>query len=198
MTTRVAVIGAGPGGLVAARWLLRQGFEPTIFEQGPILGGQWAALDGRSGVWPSMYSNSSRTVTAFSDLEHATDHVYLSNREVLDYLHRYAETFGLTSRIRLGTRVELISRDAAGWAWFTPARMSALSESWWQAADFTPPRSPPLPGLETFSGSAGAISTYRYRDGLRIAASEFSSRAARSAPSKSLRKSQNSARRASW
>ena len=80
-----------------------------------MLGGQWAALDGRSGVWPSMYTNSSRTVTAFSDVEHPTDHVYLSNREVLDYLHRYAETFGLTSRIRLGTRVELIRRDAAGW-----------------------------------------------------------------------------------
>ena len=35
MTGSVAVIGAGPGGLVAARWLLSQGFEPTIFEQSP-------------------------------------------------------------------------------------------------------------------------------------------------------------------
>ncbi len=42
----VAVIGAGPGGLVAARWLLSQGFEPTIFEQAPMLGGQWTGLDG--------------------------------------------------------------------------------------------------------------------------------------------------------
>ena len=94
MTTHVAVIGAGPSGLVAARWLLRQGFEPTVIEQGPTLGGQWAGLDGRSGVWPSMHTNSSRTVTAFSDLEHTTDHVYLSNRDVLDYLHRYAERSG--------------------------------------------------------------------------------------------------------
>src|SRR5215467_14244946 len=95
----IAVVGAGPGGLIAARWLLSQGFEPTIFEQGPMLGGQWTALDGRSGVWPSMYANSSRTMTAFSDLEHESGHVYLSNREVLDYLVRYAEKFGLTSRI---------------------------------------------------------------------------------------------------
>jgi dimethylaniline monooxygenase (N-oxide forming) len=111
----VAVVGAGPGGLIVARWLLSQGFEPTIFEQGPMLGGQWTALDGRSGVWPAMYANSSRTVTAFSDLEHASNQVYLPNREILDYLHRYAETFGLTPRIRLGTRVELVSRGAAGW-----------------------------------------------------------------------------------
>ena len=32
MTGTVAAIGAGPGGLVTARWLLSQGFEPTIFE----------------------------------------------------------------------------------------------------------------------------------------------------------------------
>ena len=41
MAGNVAVIEAGPGGLVAARWLLSQGFEPTIFEQSPMLGGQW-------------------------------------------------------------------------------------------------------------------------------------------------------------
>ena len=84
MTSSVAVIGAGPGGLIAARWLLSQGFEPTIFEQGPTLGGQWAGLDGRSGVWPSMHTNSSRTLTAFSDLEHETDLVYPSNRDILE------------------------------------------------------------------------------------------------------------------
>ena len=102
------MIGAGPGGLVAARWLLSQGFEPTIFEQGPILGGQWTGLLGRSGVWPTMHTNTSRVMTAFSDLEHESDLVYPSNRDILDYLHRYAEMFGLTSRIRFGTRVELL------------------------------------------------------------------------------------------
>jgi dimethylaniline monooxygenase (N-oxide forming) len=166
MTTRVAVIGAGPGGLVAARWLLRQGFEPTIFEQGPMLGGQWAALDGRTGVWPSMYTNSSRTVTAFSDLEHATNHVYLSNRQVLDYLHRYAETFGLTSRVRLGTRVELIRQDAAGWVVVHAGTEEHFERVVVASGRFHAPAIPAVPGLETFSGSAGATSTYRYRDGL--------------------------------
>jgi dimethylaniline monooxygenase (N-oxide forming) len=166
MTTHVAVIGAGPSGLVAARWLLSQGFEPIIFEQAPILGGQWAGLDGRSGVWPSMYSNSSRTVTAFSDLEHATDHVYLSNREVLDYLHRYAGTFGLTPRIRLGTRVELISRDGAGWRVVHDGTDERFDRIVVATGRFHAPAIPAVAGLETFSGSAGAIATYHYRDGL--------------------------------
>jgi cation diffusion facilitator CzcD-associated flavoprotein CzcO len=77
--TGVAVIGAGPGGLIAARWLLSQGFEPTIFEQGPMLGGQWTGLLGRSGVWPTMHTNTSRIMTAFSDLEHESDLVYPSS-----------------------------------------------------------------------------------------------------------------------
>ncbi len=166
MTTHVAVIGAGPSGLVAARWLLRQGFEPTVIEQGPTLGGQWAGLDGRSGVWPSMHTNSSRTVTAFSDLEHTTDHVYLSNRDVLDYLHRYAETFGLTSRIRLGTRVELIRRDGAGWVVVHAGNDERFERVVVASGRFHAPAIPAVPGLETFSGSAGTIPTYHYREGL--------------------------------
>jgi dimethylaniline monooxygenase (N-oxide forming) len=109
MTGSFAVIGAGPGGLVAARWLLSQGFEPTIFEQAPMLGGQWTGLPGLSGVWPTMHTNTSRVMTAFSDLEPESDLVYPSGRDILDYLCRYAETFGLISRTRFGTRVELLS-----------------------------------------------------------------------------------------
>jgi dimethylaniline monooxygenase (N-oxide forming) len=165
MTNRVAVVGAGPGGLVAARWLLSQGFEPTIFEQSPTLGGQWAGLDGHSGVWPAMYANSSRTVTAFSDVEYDTDQVYLPNRTILDYLHRYAETFGLTSRIRLSTRAELISRDGARWL----VRHAGIDEPFERvvvaSGRFHTPAIPAVPGLETFSGSLRAIPAYHYREG---------------------------------
>ena len=82
MTRSVAVIGAGPGGLAAARWLSSQGFEPTIFEQARSLGGQWTGLSDLSGVWPAMHTNTSRVMTAFSDLEHETDRVYPAGREI--------------------------------------------------------------------------------------------------------------------
>ena len=36
----VAIIGAGPAGLAVARWLKREGFGVTLFEQGRTLGGQ--------------------------------------------------------------------------------------------------------------------------------------------------------------
>ena len=164
MTRSVAVIGAGPGGLVAARWLLSQGFEPTIFEQAPMLGGQWTGLPGRSGVWPAMHTNTSRIMTAFSDLEHESDLVYPSNRDILDYLHRYAETFSLTSRIRFSTRVKLLSRDDAGWLVKHAGTDESFDRVVVASGRFHAPTVPPVAGLDTFAGSAGTISTYHYRE----------------------------------
>ena len=36
-----AVVGAGAAGLVAAKELLAEGHNVTVFEQGPVLGGTW-------------------------------------------------------------------------------------------------------------------------------------------------------------
>ena len=89
---RVAVIGAGPGGLVAARYLQSEGFEPVIFEQGERIGGQWSADPGHSGVWPGMRTNTSRINTSFSDLPHDTaSPTYPTNEAMGDYLQRYAD-----------------------------------------------------------------------------------------------------------
>ncbi|OBH99559.1 NAD(P)/FAD-dependent oxidoreductase [Mycobacterium sp. E2733] len=164
--TNVAVIGAGPGGLVAARWLLSQGFEPTIFEQGATLGGQWAASNECSGVWPGMYTNSSRTMTAFSDLDHDSDVVYQPNRDILDYLHRYADKFGLTPRIRLRNRVELVSRDdKPGWLLHQADGIGRFERVVVASGRFNAPAVPAVAGLESFSGCAGARTTFGYRDG---------------------------------
>jgi dimethylaniline monooxygenase (N-oxide forming) len=161
-----AVIGAGPGGLVAARWLLSQGFEPTIFEQSPMLGGQWSGLSGVSGVWPTMHTNTSRILTSFSDLEHDSDPVFPSNHAMLAYLRRYAETFELTSRIRLGTRVDKLSRSENGWLIEHSGATETFQRVVVASGRFQSPFIPMAPGLDAFSGSAGVTSTYHYRDAL--------------------------------
>src|SRR5262245_4174361 len=163
MTGSVAVLGAGPGGLATARWLLSQGFEPTIFEQAPMLGGQWTGIPGVSGVWPTMHTNTSRVMTAFSDLEHETDLVYPSGRDILAYLHRYAETFDLVSRIRFGTRVDRLSRDDAGWLVGNTGTIERFDRVVVATGRFQSPTIPTVPGLDGFAGSAGVSSTYRYR-----------------------------------
>ncbi len=169
MTERVAVIGAGPGGLVAARWLLSQGFEPTIFEQSPVLGGQWAGVAGRSGVWPDMHTNTSSVMTAFSDLEPADYYpVFPSNHDVLRYLTRYAEMFGLVSRIRFGTRVERLSRDDTRWRVDLGETTQSFDRVIVASGRFQDPAIPDVGGLDSFTGSAGATSTFHYRDPSRF------------------------------
>ncbi|MDT5336750.1 MAG: hypothetical protein QOD90_2255 [Mycobacterium sp.] len=163
MTGSVAVIGAGPGGLVAARWLLSQGFEPTIFEQNPVLGGQWTGLAGRSGVWPGMHTNTSRVMTAFSDLEPQSTEVFPSSRDVLDYLHRYAETFGLIPRIRFGTEVEHLSRAGGGWVLRYGGAEDRFDRVVVASGRFHEAAIPQVTGLPTFCGSAGLSTTYDYR-----------------------------------
>jgi len=65
MVLRVAVIGAGPAGLCAARFLSAEPdrYQPTVYEQTAAVGGTWVYTD-RTGtdeyglpVHSSMYKN---------------------------------------------------------------------------------------------------------------------------------------------
>ena len=164
MTERVAVIGAGPGGLVAARWLIAQGFDTTIFEQSPSLGGQWAGLRGRSGVWPNMHTNTSRIMTAFSDLEPDGDDVFPSNAEILQYLHRYADWFGLAPRTRFDTHVTKLGRADRGWLLSHDGTAERFDRVVVASGRFRSPFVPTIPGLSSFAGSVGTTSTFDYRE----------------------------------
>lgn len=110
---RVAIIGAGPGGLAAAKYAIEAGFDTTVFESGSDLGGQWNATCETSGVWPGMHTNTSRAMTAFSDFPMVADvPLYPSAEQVHAYLHAYARRFGVLDRIRPKTPVKELSR---GW-----------------------------------------------------------------------------------
>jgi dimethylaniline monooxygenase (N-oxide forming) len=110
----VAIIGAGPSGLVAAKHALQAGFDVTVFEASDDLGGQWHATASHSGVWPGMHANTSRAMTAFSDFAAPADYpLHPSAEQIHAYLRAYAEHFGVTDRIRLHTPVSRVSRARA-------------------------------------------------------------------------------------
>jgi dimethylaniline monooxygenase (N-oxide forming) len=110
---RVAVIGAGPGGLVAAKYAIEAGFEVSVFEAGDDVGGQWNTAASHSGVWPGMHTNTSRAMTAFSDFPAPTDTpLHPAAEQVHAYLREYAGKFGVIERVRFRTRV---ARVRAGW-----------------------------------------------------------------------------------
>ncbi|MDT5013323.1 MAG: hypothetical protein QOH57_4940, partial [Mycobacterium sp.] len=114
------------------------------------------------GVWPTMHTNSSRIMTAFSDLPHAAEVVYPSNGDIRDYLHRYAAAFGLVSRIRFNTTVVSLRQDTAGWLVGHSDTHEHFDRVVVASGRFHTPAVPAVPGLSSFTGSAGVVSTYDY------------------------------------
>jgi cation diffusion facilitator CzcD-associated flavoprotein CzcO len=106
---RIAVIGAGPAGLVAAKHALEAGFEVHVFEAQDDLGGQWYTTSPRSGVWPGMRTNTSRWMTAFSDFPVPSGlALHPLAEEIHAYLRAYADAYGVTPHIEFGRRVEAV------------------------------------------------------------------------------------------
>ncbi|KAL3743730.1 hypothetical protein ACJRO7_018918 [Eucalyptus globulus] len=98
---KVAVIGAGMSGLVAARELYREGHQVVVFESGSDVGGTWLydprvepdplGLDpGRDVVHASMY----RSIRANLPRQ------LMGHEEVLRFLRGFAEDSGLVELIR--------------------------------------------------------------------------------------------------
>ena len=141
---RVAVIGAGPGGLVTAKHALEEGFDVTVFEASDDLGGQWHTAAGHSGIWPGMHTNTSGAMTAFSDGPGSvSDRLHPAAEQIHDYLREYADHFGVTDRIRLRTPVNRITSrwDVDG------ERFDAVVVA---SGRFRKPSIPP--GLDSFEG----------------------------------------------
>lgn len=173
---QVAIVGAGPGALVAARFLLAHGREPVLFEQSSRLGGQWNQGAPHSGVWPEMFTNTNRVLSRFSDLDWPPGtKTFPTNQEALAYLERYAEKFGLCPRIRFQHRVELIeSAGDGGWAvTFTSAGGAKQTQIYPRvivaSGRYCDPRTPHIAGLESFSGKGGVEHTFYFRSAKRYA-----------------------------
>jgi dimethylaniline monooxygenase (N-oxide forming) len=179
MKANVAIIGAGPGGLAAARYLREHGFSCTIFEQSSDIGGQWNARSEHSGIWPGMRTNTSRVLTRFSDLPHESGlATYPTNEEMLAYFKRYAGEFGVIQDVMLNTRVEHVERSANEYAVrYKSASADSVTETFQYvvvaSGRYNHPSLPQVTGLDSFSGSSGVIHSFRYKDpesyrGLRV------------------------------
>ncbi|KAF7940515.1 uncharacterized protein EAE98_000642 [Botrytis deweyae] len=116
----VAIIGAGPAGLVAAKTLLKSSakdsiFKVTVFEQGTDVGGLWAVESNPNGIInPEMHTNLSQFTVCFSDL--AWDSVdmqppatiYPKAWQVHRYLKEYAARYIPAGIIAFKTYVKVI------------------------------------------------------------------------------------------
>lgn len=60
----VAIVGAGPAGLVAAKVLLTDGFDVTVFDKNTTLGGIWSF----EGSYYNLHTQQPGGTIEFSDL----------------------------------------------------------------------------------------------------------------------------------
>jgi cation diffusion facilitator CzcD-associated flavoprotein CzcO/acetyl esterase/lipase len=111
---RVAIIGAGFGGIGLAITLKRAGVDSlTIFEKAEGVGGVW-----RDNTYPGAACDVPSHLYSFS-FEPNPDwsRRYSPQSEILDYLERCVEKYGLRPDLRLGTEVSRAEFDERGGIW---------------------------------------------------------------------------------
>ncbi|KAL1809267.1 hypothetical protein ACET3Z_026257 [Daucus carota] len=149
LSLKIAVIGAGVAGLIAARELKRSGHQVTIFEKSGQIGGTWAynpqtesdplSLDPNreivhSSLYSSLRTNHPRHLMSFSDYPFAKFYGdprnFPGHEEVLKFLNEFWVEFGLTELTRLGTEVVRVEAvDDSGYCeWIVESRKGELSE----------------------------------------------------------------------
>ncbi len=113
--TTTCIIGSGPGGLAAARALKRYGIPYEQFERHSDVGGLWDPKNPGTPVYDSAHFISSKTQSAFTDCPMPDEYPdYPSGREILDYIHHFAERYGLKDAVRFNTAVERAEPDGKG------------------------------------------------------------------------------------
>ena len=113
-TPRVAIIGAGFGGIGLGMSLKRAGIDSfEIFEKAEGIGGVW-----RDNTYPGATCDVPSHLYSFS-FEPNPDwsRVYSPQPEILDYLERCVDKYGIGPNLRLGTEVTRADFDEESGRW---------------------------------------------------------------------------------
>ncbi|KAK9358812.1 hypothetical protein V1504DRAFT_396116 [Lipomyces starkeyi] len=155
----LVVIGAGWHGLITAKTYLEcnPSTKLVVLDAGSSIGGVWA----KEHLYPGLKSNNMLGTFEYSDfpMDEATFGVkpgqHIPGHVVHDYLHKYADKFGLYQRIRFESKVETLERQESG-GWVVGfiqggSRKLLLADKVIVATGLTSePLLPNFPGQETF------------------------------------------------
>lgn len=116
MAEQHCIVGAGPGGLAAARAFLNLGLRVDVFERHDAVGGIWDRTNPGTPMYESAHFISSRDMSAFHGHKMPENYPdYPNHRQILDYLRGFASTYGLDEHIHLSTGVEHAEWDGVHW-----------------------------------------------------------------------------------
>ena len=150
-TPRVAVIGAGFGGIAAGVKLQRAGIHTfTIYESSLGIGGTW---------WDNTYPGAEVDVGShlycFSFKPHDWSRTHARQPELQQYLEDAVDEFGLRSHLQLGAMVESAEWDDDRHVWelrFADGRVDECDVVVSAVGFLNVPRYPDWPGLAGFEG----------------------------------------------
>jgi len=154
---RVAIVGAGMSGLLAAHRLGQAGVEHVILEKDDEVGGTWY-----ENTYPGCRVDVPNHFYSYSFAQRADwPQLFSSQPDLLAYFKDFAESHGLRQRIRFGTEVLGAAWDDDGQKWQVTVRDQAGAESTETfdavvsaTGQLNRPKYPDIPGVGTFAGPA--------------------------------------------
>lgn len=117
---KIAIIGAGVGGLAAATAGLEEGSIPVVFDESNDIGGVWStdrsSHEQHGKAWPGMQVNISRYTGKYSNFNWSEDKGdFPTTQEFYQYLKDYVEHNHLEQYLRLGCKVVEVSFQNEKW-----------------------------------------------------------------------------------
>ena len=115
----IGIIGAGFAGLSHAKVLREFGFDVTVFDKTPDVGGVWS----RTRRYPGLTTQNNRSTYALSDFPMPASYPeWPSGEQVQAYLEAYVRHAGLAPFLRLSTEVVSADLDEAAGRWTLQVR----------------------------------------------------------------------------
>jgi cation diffusion facilitator CzcD-associated flavoprotein CzcO len=170
---RHCIVGAGPGGLAAARAFMNLGLEVDVFERHHEIGGIWSTTNPGTPMYESAHFISSRDESAYLGFAMPkTFPDYPRHDQILSYVQSFAKEFGIDRHVHLSTSVERATYDGSHWVVTTSdgqtnryRTLTCASGTQWF------PSTPSFPGVETFTGQtmhSQQFKSGKQFDGLRV------------------------------
>ena len=174
---RVCIIGAGAGGLTAAKHLLEKGFEVELLEKRDSFGGLWYFSKDATGVASNTIATSSKTFLQFSDFpfEKEVPH-FPHHTDYIKYLKSYIDKHNILPLIKFNHEVTSLRKNGEKWE----MTIKNGNDTYTQISDAVVisaglhhiPLIPEIPGKENYAGletHSGRLKTADELKGKRVA-----------------------------
>lgn len=162
----VVIIGAGLGGIGVAIKLQEAGIEDfVLLERASDIGGTW-----RDNTYPGIASDVPAQVYQYSfELNPDWSHVFAPGQEIMAYIRRLADKYGIMARVRLDSEVRSRTWDEGCHLWRLDTPQGEVTARYVISAigAFVDQKPVDLPGVEHFAGETMHTSAWNHDIDLR-------------------------------